>query len=292
MRNESAEQRYRRWADNILAHASERERHGLRTWAERLLAIRDGREFPPVKVQQALQASVDSTFSAHLLQLLGRELKRVGWDERDTYERLGISLAGTMAMMTSVGAIALAAFGSAFSVPMWVVFGSGDAFARALIERAEVTGATGPERDATAEEEAGAPLADRAAAARHDDPQAAEAPLVLINVGKAYRPGIGREALYEASRGVWRIGADKRSRLRYALAVADGAVREVYRIDAWHPAGSTPYATRAQQELAVEGRWEFTGGIASASAREALLGLHVGELFKPGNANPIRYLNV
>ena len=38
---------------------------------------------------------------ALLEELLGRELKRIGWDERDTYERLGISVAGTMAMLTS-----------------------------------------------------------------------------------------------------------------------------------------------------------------------------------------------
>jgi len=292
MYNESADERYRRWADNILAHASREERQGLRTWAERLLAIRDRREYPPVKVQLALQASIDPAFSAHSLQLLGRELKRIGWDERDTYERLGISVAGTMAMLTSVGAIALAAFGGAFSIPMWVVFGSGDAFARALIERAATDGEQGAQQDAAAERDADEPTPDRSAATQQDDPQAAGAPLVLINIGKAYRPDIGREALFEATRGVWRIGADKRRRVRYALAVADGAVREVYRIDGWHPAGSTAYATRPAEEVAIEGRWEFTGEVASASAREALLGLPVGDLFKPGNANPIRYLNV
>lgn len=284
MEHESSAARYRRWARNILEHASADERASFGAWARRLLDIRDSREFPPVKVQLALQASIDPAFSARSLQLLGRELKRIGWDERDTYERLGISVAGTMAMLTSVGAVAFAAFGSAFSVPMWVVFGSGDAFARILAEESAGT----PDAPDAVRATPGAP---QPAPAR-DDPEAASAPLVLINIGRAYDAGMGDAALYEATRGAWRIGADKRGHLRYALAVADGAVREVYRIEAWHPAGSTPYATRDPAALAQAGRWEFTGQVASASAREALLGLAVETLFKAGNANPIRYMNL
>ena len=303
--HESSEARYRRWAGNIVARADEAERAGLRAWAARLLEIREGRDFPPAKVQQALQASIDPSFSAHTMQLLGRELKRIGWDERDTYERLGISVAGTMAMLTSVGAIALAAFGSVFSVPMWIVFGSGDEFARILIDEADgssVPRASGAAPGKGDEKPAPAPIRDRAGASPESSaagwPSAADAedviaaPMVLINIGRSYRPGMDGEVLYELTRGVWRIGADKRAKLRFALAVADGEVREVYRIDAWHEAGTTAYLTRPADEVAQPGRWEFTGEVASASAREALLGTTTETLFKPGNANPIRYRNV
>ncbi|MCB1896971.1 MAG: hypothetical protein KDF95_17165 [Rhodocyclaceae bacterium] len=288
-----------------MSRADEAERAGLRAWAARLLEIREGRDFPPAKVQQALQASIDPSFSAHTMQLLGRELKRIGWDERDTYERLGISVAGTMAMLTSVGAIALAAFGSVFSVPMWIVFGSGDEFARILID--ETDGSSAHKASAAAPGDAAAkpaaapvrdgtvappesPTRGRRPAAAPEDVTAA--PMVLINIGRNYRPGMDGEVLYELTRGAWRIGADKRAKLRYALAVADGEVREVYRIDAWHEAGTTAYLTRPADEVAQPGRWEFTGEVASASAREALLGTTTETLFKPGNANPIRYRNV
>ncbi|MCB1888155.1 MAG: hypothetical protein KDH20_11165 [Rhodocyclaceae bacterium] len=286
---DSPQTHYRRWANNLLVHASPEERAGFRAWAARLLEIRESREFPPTKVQQALQASIDPAFSARSLQLLGRELKRIGWDERDTYERLGISVAGTMAMLTSVGAIAFAAFGSAFSVPMWVVFGSGDEFARILVDACDGVQDDGPE---TAR--ADAPEADSAPppASEPDDPDPAAAPMVLIHIGAAYTPSMSRKALYEATRGCWRIAATKRPRLRYALAVADGAVHEAYRIEAWHPAGTTPYSTRDKDEVSRAGRWEFTGHVTSGATREALLALDVGALFETGQVNPIRYRNL
>ncbi len=280
---------YQRWANNLLVHASAEERASFRIWAERLLEIRASREFPPVKVQQALQASIDPAFSARSLQLLGRELKRIGWDERDTYERLGISVAGTMAMLTSVGAIAFAAFGSAFSVPMWIVFGAGDAFARILIEACNGVRDDGPE---TARAEAPAVEPASAPAAEPDDPDAAAAPMVVINIGAAYSSSMSRKALYEATRGSWRIAAAKRPQLRYALAVADDVVREAYRIEAWHPGGTTPYSTRDRDEVKLAGRWEFTGHVTSGATREALLALDVSALFQTGKVNPIRYLNL
>jgi hypothetical protein len=39
---------------------------------------------------------------------------------------------------------------------------------------------------------------------------------------------------------------------KYALAVFDGVVREVYAIESWQPAGSARYSTRSG--LAVPGR--------------------------------------
>ncbi|MCB1954616.1 MAG: hypothetical protein KDG55_03020 [Rhodocyclaceae bacterium] len=280
---------YQRWANNILRHASDEERGGFRAWAARLLEIREGREFPPVKVQQALQASIDPAFSARSLQLLGRELKRIGWDERDTYERLGISVAGTMAMLTSVGAIAFAAFGSAFSVPMWVVFGSGDEFARILVAACDEVHDDGPE---TARADAPETEPGPEPASVPDDPEAGSAPMVLINLGAAYSPSMSRRAFYEAARGPWRLAADKRARVRYALVLANGEVLEAYALEAWHPAGTTPYSTRGRDEISRAGHWEFTGRVPPTATREALLALPVGDAFKAGGVNPIRYRNL
>jgi hypothetical protein len=50
-------------------------------------------------------------------------------------------------------------------------------------------------------------------------------------------------ALYEATRGVWKIGP-RRAKARYALAVYQGVVQEVYEILNWDPAWTSPYSNR------------------------------------------------
>ena len=52
-------------------------------------------------------------------------------------------------------------------------------------------------------------------------------PALLIRLTDSYRPGMSDVALYEATRGVWRIGP-RREGARLALAVHDGLVKEVY----------------------------------------------------------------
>jgi len=66
--------------------------------------------------------------------------------------------------------------------------------------------------------------------------------VILIRVPRAFRPGMSDLALYEATRGVWRIGP-RRDKVRYALAVYEGVVQEVYGIAHWQPAWTTPYQT-------------------------------------------------
>lgn len=61
------------------------------------------------------------------------------------------------------------------------------------------------------------------------------------------------EELYEATRGVWVIGR-KREQVDYAIAVYQGIAREVYRIRAWHPAGTLPYQFRGPEDIKVPGR--------------------------------------
>lgn len=115
-------------------------------------------------------------------------------------------------------------------------------------------------------------------------------PAVLIRIPRLFMEGMSPQALYEATRGVWRI-SDRREGARYALAVANGVVREVYVIDRWHPAATTEYETRLPQEVNKRGRWEFTGRVAPATVRDKYLGCTVAHYFRRGNANPITYVN-
>jgi len=116
-------------------------------------------------------------------------------------------------------------------------------------------------------------------------------PALLIRIAKLYDQRMTPEALYEATRGVWRVG-DKRERVSYASAVAQGLVREVFAVMQWHPAGSTPYRTRPREDVRLAGRWEFTGAVAPDVVRDEYLGKSVAHYFSRGNSNPVLYVNV
>lgn len=90
-------------------------------------------------------------------------------------------------------------------------------------------------------------------------------PCMLIRINRLYRPGMIDEALYEVTRGVWKCGP-RREKARFALAVFQGVVREVYQIESWHPAGTLTYRTRAREQVTTPNRWEFSGKVAEKVA--------------------------
>lgn len=114
-------------------------------------------------------------------------------------------------------------------------------------------------------------------------------PCLLIRINKLYRPGMTTEALYEATRGVWKLGK-RRNNAQFALAVYQGVVRQAYTIRAWHVGGTTPYSTRAPDDVDAPDRWEFTGAVAETPAVKYCGGSV--EKYLPANAqNPIVYVN-
>lgn len=114
-------------------------------------------------------------------------------------------------------------------------------------------------------------------------------PVLLIRIADRYRPDMSDTELYEATRGIWRVGA-ARETVHVALAVFDGVVVEAYEIDSWHPAGTNQYLTRSNEHLAVPGRWEFLGSIASHPIRSRYVNRSVRRFLPTGAQNPIRYL--
>lgn len=116
-------------------------------------------------------------------------------------------------------------------------------------------------------------------------------PVLLIRISQKYSPGMSKQALYEATRGVWVIG-ERRENVHYAFSVAGGIVREVYEIHSWHPAASTPYETRPLQDVTHKGRWEFVGEVAPESVRKKYVDCPVVDYFRKGAANPIMYVNI
>jgi hypothetical protein len=71
-----------------------------------------------------------------------------------------------------------------------------------------------------------------------------------------------------------------------------GIVREVYSIGAWHAAGTTRYETRPLTQVAVPGRWEFSGEVAPDAVRQRYLGQSLAHYFAKGSASPVVYVNI
>lgn len=114
--------------------------------------------------------------------------------------------------------------------------------------------------------------------------------VMLIRINRLYRHGMSDLELYEATRGVWKVG-NRRTEAKFAFAVFEGVVREVYEIDSWQPAGSIPYQSRAEKDVKLPGRWEFLGKVAQQNIRDKYVGRSVKE-YLPANAqNPIKYVN-
>jgi uncharacterized protein len=116
-------------------------------------------------------------------------------------------------------------------------------------------------------------------------------PVLLIRINKLYRHGISSSDLYEATRGVWKL-SERRNGAKFAFAIFESVVREVYEIHSWHPAGTNHYASRPKKDVAIPGRWEFVGKIASNEIRDKYVDHSVKKYLPAKAQNPIVYVNI
>lgn len=114
--------------------------------------------------------------------------------------------------------------------------------------------------------------------------------VILIRINQLYRYGMTALVLYEATRGIWRIGP-QRHQVEYAFAVFRGIVREVYKIKTWHPAGTTTYQTRPKEHFMATDRWEFIGEVAEQGIRQKYIDKSVEQYLAANSQNPIKYVN-
>ncbi len=116
-------------------------------------------------------------------------------------------------------------------------------------------------------------------------------PAILIRINKNYRYGMSASELYDATRCSWKVGR-RADEAELAFSVFQGVVREVYRITAWLPAGSTFNQRFPGGAAEREQRWEFVGTIAEDAIRNRYLNRYVGDLFGQGAQNPVSYVNI
>jgi hypothetical protein len=122
----------------LVRSASESERAALRAWATDLLEIRNSELSTSEKARRALQISAQLKVIRPLLNTAWAEVKRHGWEERNTPARWG--LVGAGAGILFGGGAGIAALGGAIGLPLWIVLGAGATFAAVLVE--ELRGAS------------------------------------------------------------------------------------------------------------------------------------------------------
>lgn len=124
-----------------------------------------------------------------------------------------------------------------------------------------------------------------------------EEPAVLIRINRAFRHSISEMELYDYTRGQWRLNPNNASKAKYAFAVYQGIVQEVYEVIQWYEAGKT-YSVRQgienierKDEDVLKGRYEFVGNYAPDKIRDKYKFKSVEHYFKKHNSNPIKYEN-
>lgn len=111
----------------------------------------------------------------------------------------------------------------------------------------------------------------------NEDPiPALDAPTIMVVINRAWRVGDDDAAVYEATRGHWRIGKASRYKAKYVLGIAGGIVRGAYRIESWFPSPNP----------GEEKRWGFNGAPA---VDLQVIGTSVKRFAPPkGASNPVR----
>ena len=125
-------------ATKIIAATNSTEKEALRVWIERLLALRASDVSIAQKTKQAISLTIESKVILPTVKIIGREIKRLAWDERGLKSRLSLGGAAVGVALFGGQGAGIAALGTAIGVPLWVVFGAGAAFAGVLYE--EITG--------------------------------------------------------------------------------------------------------------------------------------------------------
>lgn len=116
-------------------------------------------------------------------------------------------------------------------------------------------------------------------------------PAMLIRISKGYRHNMSPIEIYDTTRHAWPVGK-RAHEVKYAFAVYDGIVREVYEISAWLDAGSTFLTSNPSGRARNDKRKEFIGKVADESIRKQYIYKSVAHYFKKGQQFPFTYVGL
>ena len=109
--------------------------------------------------------------------------------------------------------------------------------------------------------------------------------VIAIKINQAYRENMTELELYEVTRGYWKVDV---KRADYVFSVYKGMIKEVYKVKEWLPAGTIPRPTLPDAETPAD-RYEFVGEIAEENIRDKYIEKSIANLYRKGEANPIKY---
>lgn len=112
--------------------------------------------------------------------------------------------------------------------------------------------------------------------------------IAIIKINRSYKNGLSALELYDITRGCWKRSINSVKDADYALAVVFGEVKEVYYIDRWVQAKDLNRETIPYNARFEDGRIGFIGEVAPEEIRDKYIGKSVANLFKKGDANPVR----
>ena len=117
-------------------------------------------------------------------------------------------------------------------------------------------------------------------------------PVLLFRLNKSFHKNMSEEEIYEATRGFWRIGTERRQKAQYAFGVFKGIVRGVFSIYDWHKGLSTEYKFRPDIPFDEKNKrqWEFTSNKGNTPQEIIDMYLHksVRKHFKKGDQSSFR----
>ena len=116
--------------------------------------------------------------------------------------------------------------------------------------------------------------------------------VILLKIKQYYREGMSPRELYDVTRGYWIVAPENAEQVKYAFAVYNGIVREVYKVEHWFPALSTftdrPDVAGQKPKKKKTIKYEFVGRIADEKIRMKYRGKCVKELMP--NQDVVRYI--
>jgi predicted HNH restriction endonuclease len=103
---------------------------------------------------------------------------------------------------------------------------------------------------------------------------------------------LSQEEQYDGYRGIWKISKSKAKDLKYAFAIHNNIIKNVYIIDKWHDGNTTTYKTKRinSNDPKIKDRIEFTGKIDLNM--QHFIGKDVSIYYSRGEANPIKYMEL
>ena len=112
--------------------------------------------------------------------------------------------------------------------------------------------------------------------------------IAIIKINKSYNNSLSALELYDITRGCWKRKLESVQDTEVVLAVAFSEVKEVYSVNSWMPASELNRETIPFDAELEKGRIGFSGQVAPDEIRNKYIGKSVADLYKRGEADPVK----